>query len=350
MLADSAVIHIKSGKGGDGCMSFRREKYIPKGGPDGGDGGKGGDVIAVGDPNVLTLLDFRGKHHWAARSGEPGKGKNQTGGHGEDAILRLPPGTVIYNNETDEMIADLKPGDRVVLARGGMGGRGNTAFATATHQTPRESEPGEPGEEFECRLALKLIADIGLVGLPNAGKSTFLTASTRAKPKVANYPFTTLSPQLGIAELDHDRRLVIADIPGLIAGASEGAGLGHDFLKHIERTRVLVHVIDAVTGEDEPTAADNYRTIRAELSAYSPVLAEKPEIIALNKLDLFSEEDRESAVKDLRAELRLGADTVVMGISGATGLGVRELMEECWKLAGESRMMSRPAFINAPKD
>lgn len=348
MLADSAVIHIKSGKGGDGCMSFRREKYIPKGGPDGGDGGKGGDVIAFGDPNTLTLLDFRGRHHWAARNGEPGQGKNQTGGDGDDAVLRLPPGTMIYNNETGELIADLKSGDRVVIAKGGHGGKGNTAFATSTHQAPKESEPGEPGEEFECRLELKLIADIGLVGLPNAGKSTFLTASTRARPKVANYPFTTLSPQLGIAELDSDRRLVIADIPGLIEGASKGAGLGHDFLKHIERTRVLVHVLDAVPGEDA-SPAKNYATIRAELAAYSTVLAEKPEIIALNKLDLLPEEEREQAVKDLRAELRLGADTKVFGISGATGLGVRELIEECWRIAGESRMMSRPAFANAPK-
>jgi len=348
MLADSAVIHIKAGNGGDGCVSFRREKYIPKGGPDGGDGGKGGDIVAMGDPNTLTLLDFRGRHHWAARNGEPGKGKNQTGADGGDTVLRLPPGTMIFNNETGDLVADLKAGDRVVIAKGGHGGKGNTAFATATHQTPRESEPGEPGEDFECRLELKLIADIGLVGLPNAGKSTFLTASTRARPKVANYPFTTLSPQLGIAELDADRRLVVADIPGLIEGASKGAGLGHDFLKHIERTRVLVHVLDAAP-PDESTAAHNYRAIRAELAAYSTVLAEKPEIIALNKLDLLPEDDRERAVKDLRAELRLGADTKVLGISGATGLGVRELLEACWAIAGESRMMARPAFANAPK-
>lgn len=350
MLADNAVIHIQAGNGGDGCVSFRREKYIPKGGPDGGDGGKGGDVIAIGDENVHTLLDFRGKHHWKGRNGEMGRGKQQTGADGEESVLRLPPGTMIYNHNTGELIADLKPGDRVVIAKGGQGGKGNINFATSTHQTPREFTPGEPGEGFDCRLELKLIADIGLVGKPNAGKSTFLTASTRARAKVADYPFTTLSPQLGIAELDADRRLVIADIPGLIEGASEGAGLGHDFLKHIERTRVLVHVLD-VMPSDETTPEDNYRAIRAELEAYSPILAEKPEIIALNKLDLLpDEESREEAIKGMRASLRLGVDTLVFGISGATGMGVRELMEQCWKIAGSERLMRKPSFVNAPKE
>lgn len=348
MLADSAVIHIQAGKGGDGCAAFRREKYVPKGGPDGGDGGKGGDVIAVGDPNVHTLLDFRGRHHWSARNGEPGKGKNQTGGHGDDIVLHLPPGTMIYNHESGELVADLREGDRVVIAKGGQGGKGNTAFAHATNQTPKEFTPGEPGEGFDCRLELKLIADIGLVGLPNAGKSTLLSASTKARPKVADYPFTTLSPQLGIVELDADRRLVMADIPGLIEGASSGAGLGHGFLKHIERTRVLVHVLDAAPIDGQPLA-ERYTSIREELQAYSAVLAEKPEIIAINKLDLLPEDEREEAVKSLRAELRLGADTKVFAISGATGLGVRELLEECWAIAGEGRLLTRPAFANAPK-
>lgn len=350
MLADNALIHIQAGNGGDGCVSFRREKYIPKGGPDGGDGGKGGDVIAYGDENVHTLLDFRGRHHWKARSGEMGRGKQQYGAAGEDIVLRLPPGTMIFNNETGQLLADLTPGESVVIAKGGHGGKGNIHFATATHQAPREFTPGEAGEVFECRLELKLIADIGLVGKPNAGKSTFLTASTRARPKVADYPFTTLSPQLGIAELDADRRLVIADIPGLIEGASEGAGLGHDFLKHIERTRVLVHVLDAMPS-DETTPEQNYRAIRAELEAYSAVLAEKREIVALNKLDLLPDEaSREAAVKDLRAALKLGSDTQVFGISGATGMGVRELMEQCWKIAGSERLMRKPSFANAPKE
>ncbi|TVQ32825.1 MAG: GTPase ObgE [Phycisphaeraceae bacterium] len=330
MFADHAVIHVKAGKGGDGCVSFRREKYIPKGGPDGGDGGDGGDVIAVADTNVQTLLDFRGTHHWNAESGEAGRGKDQSGAAGEDVILRLPAGTLIFNDETGELLYDLEPGQRIVVAEGGKGGYGNTHFKHATHQTPRESTPGEPGEAYTLRLELKLIADIGLVGKPNAGKSTMLRAVSAATPKVADYPFTTLSPQLGIADLDAERRLVVADIPGLIEGAADGAGLGHDFLRHIERTRVIVHVVE-IEPTDNSDPVENYNAIRKELFNYAPALAEKDEIIVVNKLDLLTtEEDRREAVEMIRVALKLGPDDPILGVSGATGMGTRELLEVCW--------------------
>ncbi|MEC9373556.1 MAG: GTPase ObgE, partial [Planctomycetota bacterium] len=335
MFADHAEIYVKAGDGGDGCVSMRREKYIPKGGPDGGNGGRGGDIIALADDSVQTLLDFRGTHHWRARNGEPGRGKQQTGADADDIILRLPPGVLIFNNDNGELIADLRPGDRFVVARGGEGGFGNEHFKTATNQTPTEFTHGEPGQEFNLRLELKLIADVGLVGMPNAGKSTLLSVLSRATPKIADYPFTTLTPQLGIAELDPARRLVFADIPGLIAGAAEGAGLGHDFLRHIERTRVIVHVIE-VLPVDGTDPVDNYNAIRKELFAYSPVLAEKEEIIALNKLDLLPDDAaRKEAVDRVRLALRLGPDEPILGLSGATRTGLRELLEACWKRVGE---------------
>ncbi len=336
MFIDSAEIIIHAGKGGDGFVSFRRAKGIPKGGPNGGDGGDGGDggsVILEADDNINTLLDFRGRHDWRAEDGHPGEGSQCTGAGGEDKIVRLPPGTMVYDAETDELLFDLGPGDRVVGARGGRGGFGNEHFKTSTHQTPDEATPGEPGEMRRLRLQLKLIADVGLVGLPNAGKSTLLKALTRADPKIASYPFTTLAPQLGIAQLDPRRRLVIADIPGLIAGASSGLGLGHDFLRHIERTRVIVHLLDAAPSDGSSPAA-SYRAIRAELAAHSRALAEKPEIIALNKLDLLqTEEERREAVRALQRDLDLPHTQPVIPLSGATGLGLRELLEAVWALA-----------------
>ncbi len=337
MLIDEAVIHVKAGDGGDGCVSFRREKYIPKGGPDGGDGGDGGDVIAIEDPNIQTLLDFRGTHHWKAHPGEPGRGKDQHGASGEDRVLRLPAGTLIFDDRTGELLADLEAGARAIIARGGKGGLGNSRFKSATNQVPRQSTPGEVGEERTLRLELKLIADVGLIGKPNAGKSTLLRAVSRATPKVADYPFTTLAPQLGIAELDGARRLILADIPGLISGAAEGAGLGHSFLKHVERTRALVHVVE-IEPADGSDPIENYHAIRKELFDYAPELAEKPEIIAINKLDLLPEdEDRAEAVSLFRRELKLGADEEVIGISGATGLGVKDLLEVCWKQIGAKK-------------
>lgn len=337
MFIDHAVIHVKAGDGGNGCVSFRREKYIPKGGPDGGDGGDGGSVIAMADPNVTTLLDFRHKHHHTAKRGEDGRGKNMHGGSSDDLVIALPAGTLIYNAETGELVHDLGPGDRLVLAKGGTGGLGNDRFKTATNQTPRESTDGTAGESYTLRLELKLMADVGLVGKPNAGKSTLLSAVTRATPKIAEYPFTTLSPQLGIAELDPGRRLVIADIPGLIEGAAEGAGLGHEFLRHIERTRVLVHLLE-IEPSDGSTASENYQAIRRELASYSTLLAEKQEIIAVSKIDLLaSEEDVEAAIDLIRVELQLGTDVPVYAISSASRAGLTELLEACWSELGEER-------------
>ncbi|MGP1347498.1 MAG: GTPase ObgE [Phycisphaerales bacterium] len=336
MFIDNAVIHIKAGDGGNGCVSFRREKYIPKGGPDGGDGGDGGSVVALGDEGANTLMDYRHKRHWKAPRGGDGRGKNMTGANGEDLVLSFPPGTLIFNDETDELIHDLKDGDRVTIAKGGIGGFGNDRFKSSTNQTPQESTPGTPGEELTLRLELKLIADVGLVGKPNAGKSTMLAAVTAATPKIADYPFTTLTPQLGIAELDPARRLVLADIPGLIEGAAEGVGLGHEFLRHVERTRVLVHMLDALP-DDGSSPAENYRAIREELGEYSSVLAEKPEIIALNKADLLGGVDAaQKAIADLRVELQLGAGHRILAVSGATRQGTRELLDACWSVVGKS--------------
>ncbi|MDX9910890.1 MAG: GTPase ObgE [Phycisphaerales bacterium] len=334
MFIDEAVIHVRGGDGGDGAVSFKRSMGLPKGGPDGGDGGRGGDVVAVADTNASTLMDFRGQHHWEAPRGENGSSKQMTGRGAEDLEIRLPAGTLLIDERTGEVIHDLQPNERFVLAQGGRGGFGNEHYKSPTNQAPRTALPGEKGEERLVRLKLKLIADVGLVGMPNAGKSTLLRCVTRARPKVGDYPFTTLNPQLGIAELDATRRFVIADIPGLIEGAAGGAGLGHEFLRHVERTRVLVHLLDAMPTEGTP--AEHYRTIREELSQYSAALAEKPEIIALNKMDLFGDEaSREEAVRELRSELRLGHDTPVVAISGATGFGMNALLELLWKRLGK---------------
>jgi GTP-binding protein len=343
MFIDQATIHVKAGDGGPGCMSFRREKYIPKGGPDGGDGGDGGSILALCDPNENTLHYFRHHHHFKAPNGLPGQGKNKHGAKGDDLTIRFPPGTMIYDGETDALIADLDRGDTLVLARGGAGGYGNDHFKSATNQTPRETTPGGPGEERSFRLDLKLIADVGLLGLPNAGKSTFLAAVTKATPKIADYPFTTLSPQLGIADLDPARRLVIADIPGLIEGAARGVGLGHEFLRHVERTRVLLHLLDC-DPPDGSSPVDNYHAIRAELAGYSPALAETPEVIALNKVDLLGdEENARAAVELVRQELKLGADDQVIPISAATHQNVHAVLEACWKsLGAEEESFAKP--------
>ena len=321
---------VRAGKGGDGKLSFRRVKYNPKGGPDGGDGGKGGDVILAADEGINTLIDFRGVYKWSADDGEPGGSKNCTGANADDKVIRVPAGTMVFHEETGELLADIGPGESAVIARGGAGGFGNDHFKTSINQAPRHATPGEPGEEIPLRLELKVIAEVGLVGLPNAGKSSLLKTLTRADPKIADYPFTTLSPQLGIAMVDADRRIVFADIPGLIEGAAGGAGLGHDFLRHVERTRVIVHVLD-VMPPDGSSPAKNYRAIRKELMDYSPELAEKPEIIALNKLDLVGGEDAwDDEVKKLRAELKLGADHEIVGMSGGIGVGTRDLLDKLW--------------------
>lgn len=345
MFADRATITIYAGKGGDGCVSFKRGKGLPKGGPDGGNGGNGGSVILVADENVGTLLDYRGKHDWRARGGRPGEGAQRHGAGADDLEVRLPPGTLVYDDNTGELLYDLGPGDRIVAAQGGRGGYGNEHFKSATHQTPRHATNGEPGETVRIRLELKLIAEVGLVGLPNAGKSTLLSATTAAAPKVANYPFTTLSPQLGIAELDATRRLVIADIPGLIEGAAGGAGLGHEFLRHVERTKVLIHVLDLVP--DNGDVVENYTKIRAELGQYAPALLEKPELIALNKADLFvDDQELADAIGSVRSSLDLDSDRVFV-ISGAARQGLGGLLEAAWKLVHPAGN-TQPGWASTP--
>lgn len=343
MFIDSATIHVRSGKGGHGAVAFRREKYIPKGGPSGGDGGKGGDVWAVAAPGVDTLLDFTGRHHWHAEDGQPGQSRQMHGRDGSDLIIRLPPGTLIYNDDTGELIVDLAaPQQRHLLARGGKGGFGNEHFKSATNQAPRQSSPGEPGEAFNLRLELKLIADVGLIGKPNAGKSTLLSVISQATPKIADYPFTTLEPQLGIAELDPERRLVVADIPGLIEGASGGAGLGVRFLRHVERTRVLVHLLEAAPADGSDPLA-NYRAIRHELAAHSTTLASKPELVAISKSDLLADD----ALSALAARLREALGMPILTLSSAARRGIGELLEACWRHLGDARI--RPPWRDQPQ-
>ena len=331
--------------GGNGSAHFRREKGIPKGGPDGGDGGRGGHVILVGDPHLDTLLEFSFKAHFFAAEGENGQRKNCDGRDGVDLRVRLPLGCLVFDADTDELLVDIRePGQEFIAARGGRGGRGNDHFKTATHQAPTEFEHGGEPEERRLRFELKLIADVGLIGLPNAGKSTLLKAISRANPKVAAYPFTTLTPQLGLAELPGERRLIVADIPGLIEGASEGAGLGHDFLKHIERTSVLVHVVDVLPPDGSDPVA-NYRTIRKELAAFSDELAHKPELVAFNKLDLVEASERDALLRRLRSRLRITKDDCV-AISGATGEGRHAMLERCWSLVHDG---SDDAAAEAPR-
>jgi GTP-binding protein len=324
MFVDEAKIRVKAGDGGNGCVSFRREKYIPKGGPDGGDGGKGGDVYFVTDENLDTLMDFAGKHNWHAEDGKPGSSNNKTGASGEDLLIRVPPGTLVYDTELDLLLKDLdEPGLKVCVCLGGRGGKGNKQFATSTYQAPRYAEPGKPGQERNLRLELKLIADVGLVGMPNAGKSTLISRCSKARPKIASYPFTTLEPILGIVELTGERRFVMADLPGLIEGAHKGAGLGFEFLRHIERTRIIVHLLDIMPMDDsEPVK--NYNRIRKELEQYSKTLADKPEVIVANKIDL---EPEGKIVKKLKKKLRHR----IIPISAVTGEGIKDLCELLWK-------------------
>ena len=325
MFVDEAEIHVKAGDGGNGCVSFRREKYIPKGGPDGGDGGDGGSVVFVADNNKNTLLDFAGKHHWSARSGGAGMGKKMYGKGGEDLVIAVPVGTVIHDTDNNIILADLsEPGRQVVICRGGKGGRGNFHFRNSVTQAPRYAEPGTLGVQRNIKLELKLIADVGIAGKPNAGKSTLLSVISHARPKVADYPFTTLEPQLGIAELEGERRIVFADIPGLIEGAHSGAGLGHAFLRHIERCRLIVHLVDLypIDGTDP---LENYRIIRSELEQFSEELASKPELIVANKIDLSP--DDTSTLDELRKALK---PREVVAISGATRQNIITMLERVW--------------------
>jgi GTP-binding protein len=332
---DEAKVYIRSGDGGNGCVAFRREKFIEFGGPNGGDGGKGGDVIAVAVNGLNTLIDYRYQQHVTAKNGHGGMGKDRHGANGADVMLKVPVGTQIYDEDGETLLADFtKIGERATLAYGGNGGFGNARFKSSTNRAPRNANPGQPGTELTLRLRLKLIADAGIVGLPNAGKSTFLAAVSAARPKIADYPFTTLHPQLGVVDVD-GREFVLADIPGLIEGAHEGVGLGDRFLGHVERCRVLLHLIDG-TGED---AGEAYKTVRAELSAYGQELVDKPEIVALNKADALSADE----IKQQVARLKRAAKKTPLVISAVSGDGVQQVLralldviEEARHSAGES--------------
>jgi GTP-binding protein len=339
---DQAKIFVKSGDGGAGCVSFRREKFIEFGGPDGGDGGRGGDVIVEAADNLNTLIDFRYQQHFRAERGHHGMGKNRTGADGKPTIIRVPVGTQILDDDRESLLADFThAGQRLVLCKGGDGGRGNAHFKSSTNRAPRRFEPGWPGQERWLWLRLKLIADAGLIGLPNAGKSTLLAATSAARPKIADYPFTTLHPQLGVVRLD-ETEFVLADIPGLIEGAHEGAGLGTRFLGHVERCGVLIHLID---GTIENVGAA-YRTIRAELKAYSPVLAAKPEIVALNKCDALDA----AAIKSKSAALKRAAKSTPHRISGATGQGVKDLMRAVLAIVREHRAAMKSTGVEPQAD
>jgi len=321
---DEARIEVHSGKGGDGAVSFRREKNVPRGGPDGGDGGSGGSVYAIADRNINTLVEYRFARIHRARDGGDGRGAQCNGKGADDVVLRVPAGTVITIPETGETLADLAEHEQVaLLARGGKGGLGNVNFKSSTNRTPRKATPGKPGEHRRLNLELKVLADIGLLGLPNAGKSTFIRAVSAARPKVADYPFTTLHPHLGVVRVGVDRSFVIADIPGLIEGAAEGAGLGHQFLRHLARTRLLLHIIDAAPFEEGADPARDAKSIATELKKFDPALYRKPRWLVLNKMDMLPAEERKTAVAKLVRRLRWRGPSFC--ISALTGEGCREL-------------------------
>ena len=327
---DEAIITVQSGDGGKGCVSFRREAFIPRGGPDGGDGGRGGHVILKSTSRHYTLFNFRFKKHFKAENGAHGQGKNKTGRNGKDLIIELPPGTLVVDADTKQPIKDLiRPGEKLIVAKGGRGGQGNTKFKTSTHRTPRFAQPGEPGEAKTIKLELKLLADVGIIGLPNAGKSTLITAVSAARPRIGDYPFTTLTPSLGVVQTDWGEPFVVADIPGLIKGAHKGTGLGIRFLRHIERTRILVHLIDVSSiNLDDPLQV--YNTINKELVMYNQKLAKKPQIVVLNKLDLPGAQE---AAKYFQS---VAKGKKVMLISALTGKGVDGLISQIVQLLDKS--------------
>ena len=339
MFVDEVDIHVEAGSGGNGCLSFRREKFVPRGGPDGGDGGGGGSVFIVATPTKNTLVDFRFHPEFKARRGQHGQGSNRTGQTAEDLEIGVPPGTLIFEKDPAggemRLLGDLaEEGQRILVAKGGRGGRGNARFVSSTNRAPRRTEPGEEGEQRQLQLQLKLIADVGLIGFPNAGKSTLISRISAARPKIANYPFTTLVPNLGVVTLGDDRSFVVADVPGLIKGAHEGTGLGHQFLRHIERTKVLVHLVD-VSGASGRDPVDDFITILDELERFSPTVAAKPQIVVANKMDAVDDVERVKALE--RRVKKQGLP--FLRISAATGEGITALLEAAWKeIAKEVRL------------
>lgn len=346
MFTDQVVIHVKSGKGGDGMMHFRREKFIPRGGPDGGDGGKGGDVIFEVKSTLNTLSSFRQNQKFKAEEGVKGGPSQMTGHNGKDLIIYVPPGTILFDADTGELIGDLtEPGQQLTILKGGRGGRGNQHFATSRNQAPRTAEKGEPAAEKRIKLELKLIADIGLIGIPNAGKSTLLSVLTNARPKIAPYPFTTLEPNLGVANIDDDTTVVLADIPGLIEGASHGAGLGHDFLRHVQRTRVLIHLVDGLS--EDPLA--DYSQINSELSLFDPNLAKKPQLVALNKIDQPEVQER---LRDIQKQFKK-QKVELMTISALARTNTRDLLVKAYQKLAEASPLEEiepPLPVYRPKE
>ncbi len=343
-FVDEVDIHVQAGHGGSGSLSFRREKFVPRGGPDGGNGGLGGSVYAVADPHRNTLVHFQFNPDYKAQRGGNGAGALRTGRGGKDLDIPVPVGTLIYRKDPDtgdlEQVADLtQAGERVLLARGGRGGLGNAHFATSTNRAPRKVQPGEAGEEFDLHLTLKLLADVGLVGFPNAGKSTFISVVSAARPKIADYPFTTLVPNLGVVALSGDRDFVVADVPGLIEGAHEGKGLGHQFLRHIERTKVLIHLVD-VSGASGRDPVEDFDTIRRELESYNPALLDKPHLVAANKIDALDDAARVTALEKRAKKLKLRFFT----ISAVTRQGVNELIEAAWPIIAAARQEEAQAI------
>lgn len=326
---DEAKIYVKAGDGGNGAATFRREKYIPMGGPNGGDGGRGGSIYAIADRNINTLVDYRYTRKFIGKRGENGGGADQYGAGGDDIILRMPVGTVIYDESTEEIVADLSEHDqKILIAKGGKGGLGNLHFKSSTNRAPRQKTNGETGEEFEFRLELRVLADVGLLGLPNAGKSTLIRAISSARPKVADYPFTTLHPNLGVVRVDDEKSFVVADVPGLIEGAADGAGLGIRFLKHLQRTRILLHLVDIAPIDPDANPVKDAKAIVGELVKHDPALADKPRWLILNKLDLIPEEDREKAIKDFLKAYKKATkyDGPVFPIAAINGDGTKPLI------------------------
>jgi len=347
---DEAKIYVKAGDGGNGAATFRREKYIPMGGPNGGDGGRGGSIYVIADRNINTLVDYRYTRKFIGKRGENGGGADQYGAGGDDIILRMPVGTVIYNQNTDEILADLSEHDqKILIAKGGKGGLGNLHFKSSTNRAPRQKTNGEQGEEYELRLELRVLADVGLLGLPNAGKSTLIRAISSARPKVADYPFTTLHPNLGVVRVDDEKSFVVADVPGLIEGAADGAGLGIRFLKHLQRTRILLHLVDIAPIDPDADPVRDAKAIVGELIKHDPELADKPRWLVLNKLDLIPEENREKAIKDFLKAYKKATkyDGPYFTIAAINGEGTKPLI---YAIHEALEQMARPEVADEPDD